>query len=312
VRRALALAVLAALFAAMTVACGRPEPVRSAPDECATTRPLPVGSTERTMTSGGVSRQYLMRVPPGYDGTRRTPVVMLFHGLGGAPKAVVETTGMGRLADQKGAILVAPLGRGTVSKWDFRTPISTPTSDLAFVRDLVAEVKGEACVDGAQLFAAGFSNGSALTLALACDGSTRFAGYGAVSGPYWDTSCEHAPPASVIYFHGLRDTVVPYGGARTSIGRLPPVNDIMASWASHDGCPPASATTTVSDNVRHFAWTACRAGSAVDVYIVDDGGHRWPGGTQASAGQTTTAVGPDLDASTLMWEFFERHAAGGQ
>ncbi len=42
--------------------------------------------------------------------------------------------------------------------------------------------------------------------------------------------------------------------AETVIGPLPPVNDVMASWAAHDSCPAASATTTVAQHVRHFTW----------------------------------------------------------
>lgn len=306
------LAAILALVSAAIVSCGRSDAVRMPSDECAPSRSLPQGSTERTIETAGGHRRYLVHVPPGYDGSTKTPVVFLFHGLGGGPQAVVNTTSMDELADESNTILVAPLARGRVAEWDYRTPISDPTSDLAFVRDLVAEVKQDACVDSSRVYAAGFSNGSVLALALACDGTTRFAAYGAVSGPYWDSSCKKAPAASLIYFHGLKDTVVAYDGADTVIGPLPPVNDVMADWAMHDRCPPASATTTVSDHVRHFAWNACKDGSAVDVYVVDNGGHRWPGGKPYPSGRVSGIMTQEIDASELIWKFFERHAPGGQ
>lgn len=306
------LAAILALVSAALVSCGRSDVVRRPSDQCAPARSLPEGSSHRTIEIGGSNRRYLIRVPPGYDGSTKTPVVFLFHGLGGDPQAVVNTTSMDDLADDGDTILVAPLGRGRVPGWDYRTPISDPTSDLAFVRDLVLEVKKEACVDSSRVYAAGFSNGSVLALALACDGTTEFTAYGAVSGPYWDSSCKKAPAASLIYFHGLKDTVVDYDGANTVIGRLPPVNDVMADWAAHDRCPPASATTTVSDHVRHFAWTACKEGSAVDVYVVDNGGHRWPGGKPYPSGRVSGLMTQEIDASRLIWKFFERHAPGGQ
>jgi polyhydroxybutyrate depolymerase len=312
VRRLLLLAAIVALSASGLASCGTAEAIRKPSDECTPARSLPTGTTNRTIEAGGQLRRYLIHVPPGYDGSTKTPLVVLLHGLGGTPQAVIDTTSMGTIADKKDTIIVAPLARGRVTEWDFRTPISDPTSDLAFVRDLVKELKGDACIDSSRVYAAGFSNGSVLALALACDGTTKFAAYGAVSGPYWNDSCRGAPAASVIYFHGLKDKVVPYGGADTVIGPLPPVNDVMASWAAHDSCPAASATTTVSKHVRHFAWNACKDGSSVDVYVVDNGGHRWPGGKQIPSGHVSGVMTQEIDASTLIWQFFEQHAVGGQ
>lgn len=303
---------MAAFMAAGMASCGRAETIRKPSDECAPARALPTGSTERTIESGGQQRRYLLHVPPGYDGSTKTPLMLLFHGFGGSPRAVLETTRMNTIADEHDAIVVAPLARGRVAEWDFRTPISEPSSDLAFVRNLVNELKSEACVDPSRVYAAGFSNGAVLTLALACDGTTKFAAYGVVSGPYWSDSCRRSPPASIIYFHGLRDRVVPYAGGRTVIGQLPPVSDALASWAEHDGCPAVSAATTVARQVRHFTWRQCRERSDVSVYVVGNGGHRWPGGEPIRAGRVSGYMTREIDASTLVWRFFERHATGGQ
>jgi polyhydroxybutyrate depolymerase len=312
VRRLVLWAAILAVVSTGMAGCGTADTIRKPSDECAPARSLPAGSTQRTIESGGQQRHYLIHVPPGYDGSTKTPLVVLFHGLGGTPQAVIDTTSMGAIADKKNTILVAPLGRGRVTHWDFRTPISDPSSDLAFVRDLVKEVKAEACIDSSRVYATGFSNGSVLALALACDGTTKFAAYGAVSGPFWNDTCRGAPPASIIYFHGLRDKIVPYVGADTVIGPLPPVNDVMASWAAHDSCPAASATTTVSEHVRHFTWRACKDGSGINVYVVDNGGHRWPGGKPIPSGQVSGVMTQEIDASNLIWRFFDQHVAGGQ
>jgi polyhydroxybutyrate depolymerase len=312
VRRLLVLAAMTALLATGMASCGTADTIREPHDECAPARSLPTGSTQRTIESGGQRRSYLIHVPPGYDGSTKTPLVLLFHGLGGSPQAVIGTTSMAALADKSNTILVAPLARGRITEWDFRTSISDPSSDLAFVRNLVKELKADACIDSSRVYAAGFSNGSVLALALACDGTTKFAAYGAVSGPYWNDSCRSSPPASIIYFHGLKDKVVPYAGATTVIGPLPPVNDVMASWAAHDRCPAASATTTVTQHVRHFTWKKCKDGSGVNVYVVDNGGHRWPGGKPIPSGRVSGVMTQEIDASTLIWRFFEQHSAGGE
>ncbi|MBC7631707.1 PHB depolymerase family esterase [Aeromicrobium sp.] len=310
-RRLSAVLVLISLSASL-FACGTTDTVRSDDDTCATGRSLAVGTKQHVLERDGQKRVYLVHVPPAYDGSTRTPVVFLFHGLGGSAAAMLQTTRMADLADRSGFIVVAPQARGAVSTWDFRTRESTVRSDLGFVKSLVTTIKGQACVDSSRVYAAGFSNGSALTLALACDGSTPFAAYGAVSAPYYVSRCESSPPASIIYFHGMADRVVPFGGAQTAIGPLPGVNRALSEWQVHDDCPSTGSTTTVTARVRHFAWESCRDGSAVEMYAVANGGHRWPGGTESTPGHGDGVTTQDIDASTLIWNFFERHPRGGQ
>lgn len=291
-RRWTVLLALTLLAAGIVHASGSSDAVKADPTTCSTPRPLPAGTSTRIVQHDGESRSYLMYVPPGYDGSRRTPVVFLFHGLGGTPEKVMSTSAMAALADREGFIVVAPQARGQVSEWDFRSPGTVVNSDISFVRQLVDTVRTQGCVDPAGLFAAGFSNGSALVLALACDPQSQFAAYGAVSGPYMAPDCSRAKPASIAYFHGLRDDVVPYTGASTAIGPLPPVDDTVAQWVSHDKCPANGATTSVAGGLRHFSWKGCADGSAVSVFVLEDSGHSWPDRAP--------------DASGLMWSFFQR------
>ncbi|MET1039052.1 MAG: PHB depolymerase family esterase [Aeromicrobium sp.] len=287
-------------------------PPRTEPVRCDTVRTLPAGTTTQTIESGGREREYLLHVPADYDGTTPTPVVMMFHGLGGDPETVVDATDMATRADADDTILVVPLGRGKPAQWSFREPVTDPRSDLAFVHRLARHVQRTGCIDADKMFAAGFSNGSALTLALACDGSTAFAAYAAVAGPYYEPECDEAPPASIIYFHGTADTTVPFSGAETVIGRLPPVNDTMSKWATRGRCPSAGATTTADDDVHHFAWRDCTGGTDVDIYAVVGGVHGWPGGGPMSPGRTSRTKDSPVDATALLWKFFQEHPAGGQ
>jgi polyhydroxybutyrate depolymerase len=315
VRRLLVGGVILAMAAAGIVlygANGATEPSRAEPTTCESVRTLPAGTTTQKITSGGHTRTYLLHVPPDYDGTTRTPVVMMFHGLGGDPETVVDATDLTTRADADATILVVPLGRGKPAEWSFREPATDPESDLAFVHDLVQHVRTSGCVDEDRIFAAGFSNGSALTLALACDGTTRFAAYAAVAGPYYEPECDDAPPASIIYFHGTADTTVPFGGAETVIGQLPPVNDTMSKWATRGRCPASGATTTADDDVHHFAWRSCKGGTDVDIYAVVGGVHGWPGGGPMSPGRTSRTKNSPVDATALLWQFFQEHPAGGQ
>ena len=84
-RRLLVGVVILAMAAAGIVlygANGATPEARPAPVPCAASRPLPAGTTTQTIESGGRERSFLLHVPPGYDGTTRAPVVVMFHGLG--------------------------------------------------------------------------------------------------------------------------------------------------------------------------------------------------------------------------------------
>jgi polyhydroxybutyrate depolymerase len=300
------------LISAVLTGCGTTDALRHSDDACSPTRSLAAGTSQVSMDDKTGKRTYLLHVPPGYDGTTRTPVVVLFHGLGGNSAAVAESTRLIKLSDRAGFILVVPQGLGATTHWDFRSPPTAKQSDLGFANRLVTSIKSSACVDPHRVYAAGFSNGSALALALACEGSTSFAAYAAVAAPYFDASCNSAPPASIIYFHGTADKVVPFDGGNTAVGPLPGVITTLQSWASHDACPPRGSKTTVSTHVRHFAWTGCRKGSGVDVYEVIHGGHAWPGQAGGSPGRVQGVQTQEVNASELIWRFFEAHPSGGQ
>lgn len=179
-----------------------------------------------------------------------------------------------------------------VRRWTVALAVTLGGSSEKVVRDtgIVSTAQSLGCIDAAGLFAAGFSNGSALVLALACDPQSPFSRYGAVAGPYVSQDCAGAMSASIVYFHGMRDTRVPYAGAETVIGPMPAVDDTVAWWVAHDRSPAVGATTTATGVLRHYAWRGCADQSAISVYLLEDAGHQWPVS--------------DVDATGLMWQFF--------
>ena len=56
-----------------------------------------------------------------------------------------------------------------------------------------------------------------------------------------------------------------------------------------------------------MAYSECRDEVAVLLYIVEGGGHTWPGAADvARLGNVTQ----EIDATDLIWEFFEAHPYG--
>jgi polyhydroxybutyrate depolymerase len=101
-------------------------------------------------------------------------------------------------------------------------------------------------------------------------------------------------PVPIVTFHGTDDYNVPFEFA-------PPA---VADWAAHNGCDPGAITEQVTDHVSRITYPGCGRADVV-FYVVDGGGHTWPG-----AEDDTGGVGPtthEISASEIIWEFFAAH-----
>ena len=53
------------------------------------------------------------------------------------------------------------------------------------------------------------------------------------------------------------------------------VDESMRRWAEHNGCDSDYVEERVSPEVRQRTWQGCDAPTVL--YVVDNGGHAWPG-----------------------------------
>ncbi len=271
----------------------------------ATTAPPEVGDpcegqSWQSMEYEGDRRRHLVKAPASRDGDQRFPVIYFFHGLGGQADTTLAYSRIAERADELGYMVVAPQAIGSGSQWDYRTSADEPGSDLAYARELMGEVADLDCVDPDRQYAAGLSNGSILVFAMACSGEFPVKAYGGVAAAFYDSMCDAAPPASIVYFHGTADPVVPFDGGETPLEPVEPVSETLEGWAAHNGCGPVARTTEEGEDVEHLVWPSCGA-HPLQAYLVEDGGHTWPGAPEIpSLGETTQTV----DAAEVMLEFF--------
>ena len=61
--------------------------------------------TNGSIVSSGRTRRYLVHVPPSYDRTKPTPLVISMHGAGGWPRQQQYLSQWSRLADAQGFIV---------------------------------------------------------------------------------------------------------------------------------------------------------------------------------------------------------------
>ena len=303
------------------------------------------GMTEERLAFGGVEREYRRFVPVAYDPVAPAPLVVDLHGLTMSNDMEAAVTGMEPLADDEGFLVVTPQGLGDIPFWNF-VSAGMATDDVSFLGELVAQVGDDLCVDTSRVYATGISNGGLMSSALACRLPDVFAAVAPVAGVTFLEGCDEGPPISYQAVYGTADNVLPYDGglggpirgflsanpldasaadtdeqqAQVSSIAFPPVDDALARWADRNGCAPEPDEERVSDEVVRRWWPGCEGGAEVVLYVVEGGGHSWPGtplfdgGTAAAADTAagglasvagTTTV--DISATELAWEFFERH-----
>lgn len=296
------------------------------------------GMTREQLRSGGSLRDYRRFVPTGYTAETPTPLVVDIHGLTMNDDLEALVTGMEDLADDEGFLVATPRGLGTIPHWNYVS--DAPSGDIAFIADLVERVGEDLCVDTSRVYATGISNGGLMSSGLACRLPDVFAAVAPVAGVAFFPGCADGPPVSYQATYGTADSVLPYAGGLGAglrgflagnaldapadasgepageIGdtAFPPVDRSMARWAARNGCAEEPDDERVSDEVTRRSWPGCDGGAEVVLYLVEGGGHSWPGtplargqdatgGFASSAGHTTQ----DISATELAWEFFQRH-----
>jgi polyhydroxybutyrate depolymerase len=273
---------------------------------CTPARPHEPGTFSETLTSGDLEREYILHVPPSYKGADATPLVVDLHGHGSNATQQALYSGLPAKATEAGFIVVTPQGTGAEPHWNFTTFESGAPDDVAFIKDLLDTLDSELCIDAARVYATGISNGAAMSVTLACRLSDRIAAIAPVAGVFFFPGCPSTHPVSVIAFHGTDDKLVPFEGrpAAQSSVPVPPIEQSVQKWATHNGCAEEPEMVRVAESVRLLRYDACDEGAAVELYVVEGGGHTWPGAAfDIPFGDTTQ----EISATDLMWSFFEAH-----
>jgi polyhydroxybutyrate depolymerase len=253
----------------------------------------------------GETRTYQLYVPDSYDGTRPVPVVFDFHGNGSNAVQQMIYGNFEPEADQNGFVIVAPDGQGADRHFNL-TGEPGLQNDVTMVGALLDHIEAELCVDTRRVYATGMSDGGAMASVLACLAPNRFAAFGAVAVVVYVKGCAGTYPVAILAFKGTADPIVPYNGGKiTCCGgqSLPGAPTAMADWEAHDGCSPAATDKQLSSQVDERTWSGCKGGDVV-YYIIDGGGHTWPGSIPIAAFGLTTQ---QINASRTIWAFFEAH-----
>lgn len=268
---------------------------------CSPARSHAAGDSTESIESGGLTRQYILHVPPGYDGTKPLPLVFNLHGAGSNASQQAFYSGFPKKADAEGFIVISPDGTGTPRQWNF-LGLKSGADDAGFVRDLLNRAEAELCIDTGRVYATGISSGGAMSVSLACTLQDRITAVASVAALYYPPGCPTARAVSVLEFHGTADPVVPFKGGRVGGLPSPDVEQAAVAWGKADGCAPAPDQRQATENVRVETFGGCRDGASVQLYVIEGGGHTWPGG--AVDVNVLGATTREISATDIIWQFF--------
>lgn len=228
-----------------------------------------------------------------------------FHGFGSSAEQQMNYGSFEPQAERDGFLVVALQGQGEPRHFTLG-PSENEQDDVEVVGDLIDRLATTRCIDTSSVYAAGMSNGGSLSAMLACRLSDRIAAFASVASVTWRPACLAAGTVPIIAFHGTADPMVPFGGGAVNCCGRPTVASVeetMGEWARHDDCTTGPIEEPVKGNVVVRTWSGCKPRGDVRLYVVNGGGHTWPGArpTGGFLGETTR----DVDASEVIWQFFK-------
>ncbi len=278
---------------------------------CKTGATVHMGRSTGTLRSGGLDRTYILYVSPKYDPSVPAPLVYSVHGWAMPNDLMEQWTQWDKVADQEPLIVVYPRGTHDVPHWNQGGQINQGNDepdDVQFFRDLTAALEDSYCIDPLRIYVNGLSNGAGMSNRLACEAADLFAAIGGVAGVYNDPpgGCKPSRPISVMGFHGNADPIGPFKGDLDK-GLIAP-QQWAADWASRDGCTLTPQSLATTGDTSGVAYRNCKDGTEVVFYVIDGGGHSWPG---AKIGPIESAIvgktSSDIDATATLWKFFKAH-----
>ena len=282
------------------------------------------GADQGTITVDGRVRSYTLHVPSALASTAPAPLVLVFHGGGGSGAQMERMTHFDAVADREGFIVAYP--DGFAGNWNDGRESTVSRAhrahidDVGFISALIDALSTRYSIDAKRIFATGISNGGIFSHYLGARLANRIAAIGPVAGGIaTDFAPQFSPsqPVSVLIMQGTADPLVPYHGGGVlhgSRGHIVDTDEAVQLWVARNGCSATPSFGTVPDTVKTDScvadwrlWDNGQAGTAVELYRINGGGHTWPGGPQYLPRFLVGKVCRDFDAAEVLWKFFAAH-----
>jgi polyhydroxybutyrate depolymerase len=277
------------------------------------------------MRVDGRERTYSLHVPAEYDGTEAAPLLLALHGRLGTGSGEERLAHLDEVSDEHDFLVVYP--DGLDRSWaDGRggTPADrNQVDDVKFLSALIDELEDKYKIDNTRVYATSISNGGFMSGRLACELADKIAAVAIVGASLSKKEagdCHPNQPVSVLIVQGTADPVVPFAGgpsgAAGARGVVLSHDEAVRRFVAADHCAENTKTEHIPDlagdgtNIDVTMYGPCADGSEVRGYVVNGGGHTWPGGMQYLPAMFIGKTTRNLDGSEVIWEFLSRHERG--
>jgi len=295
----------------------------SGPSGCGKSLPHDVRrgvTTNVTIPSGGIERNYLIHLPEKYNPHRPHSLILSYHGRTQDSQIQEALSQFSNSSYNKHAIAVypngSPLPSGNGYQWQGDPAADPSINDVLFTSDLIESLSQTYCIDPSRIYAAGKSNGAGFVNILACDPamSSKIAAFAPVSAAIYLDAKNNTPPCNpsrtpvpLMEFHGYLDDTIAYNGFFRRGFFTYPIPQYIHDWAVRDGCSKKRKSTLCTgkgqSEVIEYEWKCRGVKDALVHYNISNIGHDWPSTYPNEDGDLTTC----FDATTKIMEFFERH-----
>ena len=254
------------------------------------TEPCLVPSQSITQTTALIlvndgMREFRLSVPSSEAGTK-LPLIIAFHGGGGAEEDFQQQDEFDQLGEQEKFIMVyavAEDGRSSAEGEWFLNTAATSFEDNDFTEAIVDNLSSQYCIDQDRLYAIGYSLGSMYTYEIACQLNHRFAAVASFAGtmPVDPETCELSGNMGVLHIHGKFDYIIDYDddwdwkdGEHEGVGTMSNVPGMIEAWSMRANC--ASSDTDSDFFLEHITHSGCFGDTRVEHYGIEFGEHTWP------------------------------------
>tara|TARA_Y100000310_G_scaffold340055_1_gene434618 strand:- start:751 stop:1809 length:1059 start_codon:yes stop_codon:yes gene_type:complete len=286
------------------------------------------GDYEFTLIHDSLTRIYKVYVPSSYDKNKQTPAVIYLHGGGGNKKSAYMD-GLDKMSDKHGFILIIPEGTGEKKlgqmraswnggKWETGECCGN-SEDVGFISKTIDEIKNNFNINDKMIYATGISNGGLMTNRVGCELANKIAAIATIAPAALMLECNPSKHPSIMNIHGTADPANPPDGSEPRgifnpesksdfakpYKRMTPYQ-IIDSWKEINECSNNKIKGYEKGNAKCVIYDKCSGDSEVELCIVEEMGHTYPGGSQYLPSSIVGPVSYDISFDQI-WNFFEKH-----
>ena len=286
---------------------------------------------EARVNHNGISRLFTYYIPCIYNQGKQLPLMITLHGRSFNAKQHLKDSKFDKIAEKEGFILLAP-NCVTIDKdnklasegytihdlegiesnnirWNVNFPLHNEMKidDVGYINSMLDYFVKQFTVDKSRVYVSGMSNGALMTMYLVTKLQDKIAGAAPVCGivPYDFMKEDLRSRIKIVVINNDNDPTVSINGYPDF---APPVRDAVGWFNQQFGITGEAIVTqlprTVEDdptNIKKYEW-ADKGGSQIVYYVIEGGGHTWPGGTQYYPEERIGKLSRHYNASDWIWE----------